>query len=491
MGYRDATPEEMDSIFHKNPSTVEVIGQNLPAQTQEVQKSSVPPPKPPVARQSQAGSPNTSSVVSQTNEAFKQLKEGLPAPNAPSAVNELVNQATSNWTKLLPLAIPVLAIGAYKALGGGDGGNKPPTYPEEGGPKSPASRSMSKNMQIDRTVDIPMDSNVQPTIKPDPLAQANQRFADTQKVMAEKGPAPAPAPITQQTTTQAAKPSMGSPLVSAEQTVIGLQGKAGDEFYNTLFGNRPVTPPPPNTPPQSPSTPTLNEAVATGQNPTKAVQTDLATEIRNENFKSYIQKADQLKQPVGSVAPNTRRTAAEMSVVKAERPFNAGFNQFSELVNGKKNPSQMLSAWADLNENLFKGNLPIGTGGKMQFADEVQNFIRANPDKYPDLIKNLEAREAADVARKAKAASQKGGVSPSLALNIAGNAIGAVGLGQAFKQAQKTGDWSDFGLGLAGQILGNIAPRTGIAYGLMAPGQLASGTLDSPEARALGIRPPR
>lgn len=49
------------------------------------------------------------------------------------------------------------------------------------------------------------------------------------------------------------------------------------------------------------------------------------------------------------------------------------------------------------------------------------------------------------------------------------NALGALGLLQAYKQGQQTGDYSDFGLGAIGQVLGNIAPRAGVGASLMTP----------------------
>lgn len=69
--------------------------------------------------------------------------------------------------------------------------------------------------------------------------------------------------------------------------------------------------------------------------------------------------------------------------------------------------------------------------------------------------------------------------------NLAGNALGALGLTQAYKHGEKTGDWSDFGLGMANQIVGNVAPRAAIPLALMSPNSVSSGTLESPEAREL------
>lgn len=55
------------------------------------------------------------------------------------------------------------------------------------------------------------------------------------------------------------------------------------------------------------------------------------------------------------------------------------------------------------------------------------------------------------------------------------NALGALGLLQAYKQGKETGDYSDFGLGAIGQVLGNIAPKAGMGFSLMAPATLNAG----------------
>lgn len=57
-------------------------------------------------------------------------------------------------------------------------------------------------------------------------------------------------------------------------------------------------------------------------------------------------------------------------------------------------------------------------------------------------------------------------------LNLAGNTLGAVGLAKAYEHGKKTGDYSDFGLGVIGQLLANTVPKAATPFALMSPGGL-------------------
>jgi hypothetical protein len=91
----------------------------------------------------------------------------------------------------------------------------------------------------------------------------------------------------------------------------------------------------------------------------------------------------------------------------------------------------------------------------------------------------------------------RGSISPAAAMNLGANALGAIGLQQAYAHGKKTGDWSDLGLGAIIQAISNIAPRVALPFALMSPSSVSSGTLDSPEGKELmerskkkGIAPP-
>ena len=436
MGYQEFSPEDADSSIYRGQPNQQVIGQQLPAMTNApnfpggVQRQ----PKP---KQAQATAPSVEDLTSSVINANKQVQENLPKPQPASAVDELVRQATSNWASLLPLAIPALGYGIHKLMGGGDGGPPPPPG---GSPKSPSDRSMSKNLQIDRTVDIPIDSPVQPTEKPNPVAQAQQRLADTQKAMEIKGPAPAP-----------------------------------------IAPQAPVQPPEPLT---------LTEAVVTGQSPTKAIQADIAPMVEQA---APVEKAA-LPPAEKSVQARVRRTAEQIA---ADLQASLASAPEGELPSANKKTNKLMptdvigqGGW-----HWFKGQGGDRAEWERLYGRTNQPYSRVLSDVKGGLLSvppPAEGKKGGTIPREPTVPNYvKGGIKPEMALNLAGNAIGAVGLGQAFKHAQKTGDWSDFGLGLAGQILGNVAPRAGMAFGLMAPSQLATGTLDSPEARAMGIKPTR
>jgi hypothetical protein len=239
---------------------------------------------------------------------------------------------------------------------------------------------------------------------------------------------------------------------------------------------------------QAVAPPTITESVQAGQSPTKAIQADIAPMV------------DQAVAPPAekSVQARTRRTAEQIAAELEASIKNAPEGRLPSAPNPKKTnkllPSDVIGqgGW-----HWYQGQM-----GPEAEAEWLRQFGRTN-QSYADVKQAVkEGRLAGPVVPEGKKGGAfpreatvpnyiKGGVKPEMALNLAGNAIGAVGLGQAFKHAQKTGDWSDFGLGLAGQILGNIAPRAGMAFGLMSPSQLSSGTLDSPEARALGVKPTR
>lgn len=192
----------------------------------------------------------------------------------------------------------------------------------------------------------------------------------------------------------------------------------------------------------------------------------------------------------GAAAP-PRRTPKEAVVFKEEAPFNKAYNQYSQKLGGmgapEKSPlqTQFDTAWEDIYKNVFKGEMPKSQGGNPAGWGEAEKLVRSQPEKYSAIIKHLD--ETAEKYGKSYT-SEKGFASLSGMANLAGNALGALGLTQAYKQAKKTGDWSDFGLGAINQVVGNIAPRAAVPLALMTPSAVSSGTLDSPEARELFAR---
>lgn len=79
--------------------------------------------------------------------------------------------------------------------------------------------------------------------------------------------------------------------------------------------------------------------------------------------------------------------------------------------------------------------------------------------------------------------TQRGQITPSMALNLLGNALGIAGNVESYKKGKKTGDWSDLGLGIINQIIANAAPKAALPVSLMTPS-----TLNANEAEELARR---
>jgi len=88
--------------------------------------------------------------------------------------------------------------------------------------------------------------------------------------------------------------------------------------------------------------------------------------------------------------------------------------------------------------------------------------------------------------------NQRGLSSPEFLGSLALNGLGGVQLYKAFKQGQKTGDYSDFGLGAVNQVAANVAPKAALALALMShtdpiePGTLPQKILDAQQAAKVG-----
>lgn len=143
MAYETFSPEEVDGIVYRASPKV---APTTPAQSILMQTAALPsgPIKP---SKSQAAEPNVSSLVKNVSEANKGIQESTPAPQAPSAIDALVNDITNNWKTVLTVAaVPALGYLANKVLGG-----KPP---EE-----------SKNKSIKDRLLVPSE-RVEPTFSP-------------------------------------------------------------------------------------------------------------------------------------------------------------------------------------------------------------------------------------------------------------------------------------------------------------------------------------
>lgn len=122
--------------------------------------------------------------------------------------------------------------------------------------------------------------------------------------------------------------------------------------------------------------------------------------------------------------------------------------------------------------------------GSNMSAEDFKNF-RYTDENLNKMHTALQKEMAAAKTPAQIAKAQQGFADLAMAARTAGNTLGALALFEAYKHGKKTGDWSDLGLGVTGQIIGNIAPKMATPFALMTPTTLGSGTLDSPESKAL------
>jgi len=221
--------------------------------------------------------------------------------------------------------------------------------------------------------------------------------------------------------------------------------------------------PPMVTAPVEPSAPSAAQAIAAGESPSKAVQMDVANELDKAS----------------GVTQRIRRTKAQIEQAAAEALANA--------------PEGKLPA-APRKTNKMPGDV-IGQGGWHWYEGQMgpeaeQAWLREFGRTNQPYSRVVEAVKEGRLPVPAPVEGKKGGTFPrqeyvpeyikgnaSLAQlgSLAANALGAAGLLQAYKQGKETGDYSDFGLGAIGQILGNIAPKTSVGFSLMAPSETNKG----------------
>ena len=273
--------------------------------------------------------------------------------------------------------------------------------------------------------------------------------------------------------------------LAGRQAGIGApppQAPAGPT-YNVLTANAPqigvqvpVQPTAPVQPPvaaaPAPQTaPSVTEAVEAGVSPSKAIQTDVAKQIDEAS----------------GVAGRVRRTKAQIEQAAAEALANA--------------PEGKLPA-APKKTNKMPGDV-IGQGGwhwyEGQMGPEAEQawlreFGRTNQpyQRVVEAVKEgrlpvpapTEGKKGGTFPRQEYVPDYiKGSASPAMLLNLLGNTIGVAGLVNAYKEGKKTGDYSSLGLGAIDQILGNVAPRVGLATSLMAPSALNVGESEELERR--------
>ena len=243
------------------------------------------------------------------------------------------------------------------------------------------------------------------------------------------GGATLPAPIANAVPPLA--PNLGGQIGQFDPTRIGqpLQDPLAGRGYQT-----PVQ----DIGPRQPVPPSISDTVATGGNVTKAVNQTVANII------------DQPPAPPQGMKPQYKPKKGEIGP--------GGYNWFASQVG----PEEAAARWE---QQYGKKNVPY---------NQVQSEYAAT--RYP-VKPNPESAKTGGAFGKPEHIPDyiKGGASMGAMLNVAGNALGILGLGQEYKKAKKSGDWSDFGMGVANQIVGNIAPRLALPLALMTPGSTNAG----------------
>jgi hypothetical protein len=400
------------------------------------------------------------SVVPEVAKAASVIRKEVPKPQAESAMSALTDEFASNWKPLLLGASAVVAAQvARSALAGRrTGGNTPPTNPPNT-PQSGAGGTGTPATVTSPTTQGPLFATEAETVahqaEVDRRAQADKRLADFEAMWSRRN-APAAAPVEPLAPPVAEAPVAVAPTAAAETTEDFLQRM--EQKYGPL---------PTDGAPVDPTAPKTTAAIATEQ-PGSAVADAV---VRDELVKPVAPSATPAEP---SVAGRVRRTAAQISKDQAEAFANA--------------PEGMRPA-APRKTNKLPGDV-IGQGGWHFFTGQGGNpedWLRLygrTPQPYSRVVADIKGGVLpvpAPVEGKKGGAVPRGEFVPEYIkgqatipgmVNAGLNALGALGLVQAFKEGQKTGDYSDFGLGAIGQVLGNVAPKAGVGFSLMTPGTL-------------------
>jgi hypothetical protein len=181
-----------------------------------------------------------------------------------------------------------------------------------------------------------------------------------------------------------------------------------------------------------------------------------------------------------------RRSPEQMKIDKAAAPELGGKNWLTSQLGGEANYKSYIEQYNQgkpyANATEAQKSIEANLGGpkKSEYHKAKQGIVTAAEKEVGPIKPNKKALEYFD-----KHGKLKGGVTPGMMFNIAGNALGAASLMNEYKQAKKTGDWSNFGLSATGQIIGNVAPKLALPFALMQPGSAGE---SQDELQALGKR---
>lgn len=230
MAYETFSPEEVDGIVYRSTPKSTPAAQPAP-----MQSSALPPVTSPVKpSKPKAAEPNVSQLVQNVSEANRSIQESTPAPQAPSAIDALVSDITSNWKTVLgAAAIPAIGWMASKMMGG--------KSTEESKPKAIKDRLLVPSERVEPTFSPP--SKVGPITNmpgtPEELQKAlgpnwEATLAKSEAARKEK----------QMLAQERARASMGElPAPTAQPPVAGGQPPAPAPVAQVAAQTAPVAPP--------------------------------------------------------------------------------------------------------------------------------------------------------------------------------------------------------------------------------------------------------
>ena len=199
---------------------------------------------------------------------------------------------------------------------------------------------------------------------------------------------------------------------------------------------------------------------------------------------------------VGSVPPDiatrTRRTQELIAAQKAEALANApeGRLPSAPRKTNKLVPTDVIGqgGWhwyqGQMGPQKAEEEWLHQFGRTNQSYNDVRQAAKEGRLALPDIV---EGKKGGSNPREATVPNYiKGGATPEMLGMIAGNTLGGIELFKQYKKAKESGDWSDFGLGVANQLAANVLPKAGgLGIALMNPGNLGQ----SPEdLKAFGER---
>ena len=230
MAYETFSPEEVDGIVYRSTPKSTPAAQPAP-----MQSSALPPVTSPVKpSKPKAAEPNVSQLVQNVSEANRSIQESTPAPQAPSAIDALVSDITSNWKTVLgAAAVPAIGWMASKMMGG--------KSTEESKPKAIKDRLLVPSERVEPTFSPP--SKVGPITNmpgtPEELQKAlgpnwEATLAKSEAARKEK----------QMLAQERARASMGElPAPTAQPPVAGGQPPAPAPVAQVAAQTAPVAPP--------------------------------------------------------------------------------------------------------------------------------------------------------------------------------------------------------------------------------------------------------